>query len=555
MKPTPSKIVLLMSAAGLGLSWSGAALAARDHHVPASVALTFGAAPGVEQGCDAQSADAWVLCPATQGELVRTITAQAAALPLPLTADQVVEARLSTPSIAVARPALRPGEAAAAGDEPAPDDRAPLPESRVVARAADDPSRDPEAGAIATVLLDDPQDMADDTAAADDVAVRAQASAAATVGDPVVHARVELAAAAVDVDAESVDRVFATLAEVLGAELDAPLAMSEAQPAQPTQTAATQAENSSVPAPALVVAEPAPEQVRTAASAAPLQDSGSLQRSAEAEEIVVAPSHADKVLMGLAALRSGESQDPAAQKTVVTRHTDKVLETLALFQTSKAKRAMACTGAADDHTLAAARWDFGAPAEQSLVGIGLEPDILLDLEPPVAQPAERPVLRAVAEAAKAQEPPAAAHQERNAIGSDLVALSSDRLDEVRGGFVTEGGLKISFGIERAVYLNGALVTTTSLNIADLSKISGGQAQVTGNGTAGSLAVVQSGIGNVFTPGTITSTAAGTIIQNSLDKQTIQTTTHINAVVNSSSIMRAMNLQSSMQSAIVNSLRR
>ena len=146
-------------------------------------------------------------------------------------------------------------------------------------------------------------------------------------------------------------------------------------------------------------------------------------------------------------------------------------------------------------------------------------------------------------------------QERSAIGGDLVALNAAQLDEVRGGFVTDGGLKISFGIERAVYLNGTLVTTTSLNIADLSKISGGQAQVTSNGTAGSLAVLQSGVGNVFAPGSISSTAAGTVIQNTLDNQKINTITRIDAVVNSSGIMRSMNLQSSMQSAIVNSLRR
>ena len=143
----------------------------------------------------------------------------------------------------------------------------------------------------------------------------------------------------------------------------------------------------------------------------------------------------------------------------------------------------------------------------------------------------------------------------SALGSELVALRSAELDEVRGGFVTHEGMKISFGIERAVYLNGTLVTTTSLNIADLARISGGQAQVTGNGF-GSLGQVQSGPGNVFMPGAISTTAAGgLVIQNTLDYQKINTITRIDAVVNSASIMRSMNLQSSMQSAIVNSLRR
>lgn len=121
--------------------------------------------------------------------------------------------------------------------------------------------------------------------------------------------------------------------------------------------------------------------------------------------------------------------------------------------------------------------------------------------------------------------------------------------------MTDGGLRISFGIERAVYLNGNLVATTSLNIADLAKISGGQAQVTTSGTTGGLALLQNGAGNVLAPGSITSTAAGTVIQNTLDNQKINTITRIDAVVNSSGIMRSINLQSSMRSAIVDSLRR
>jgi hypothetical protein len=84
-------------------------------------------------------------------------------------------------------------------------------------------------------------------------------------------------------------------------------------------------------------------------------------------------------------------------------------------------------------------------------------------------------------------------------------------------------------------------------------VSGGQAQVTGTG-AGSLALVQSGTGN-FAPGSISSTAAGTVIQNTLDNQKISTITRIDAVVNSANIMRSMNLQSSMRSAVINSLQR
>src|SRR5205085_7014084 len=62
-----------------------------------------------------------------------------------------------------------------------------------------------------------------------------------------------------------------------------------------------------------------------------------------------------------------------------------------------------------------------------------------------------------------------------------VALDESRLDRMRGGFVTDTGLQISFGIERAVYINGSLVTTTSLNVSDLGKVAGGQAAVAAGG--------------------------------------------------------------------------
>jgi hypothetical protein len=46
-----------------------------------------------------------------------------------------------------------------------------------------------------------------------------------------------------------------------------------------------------------------------------------------------------------------------------------------------------------------------------------------------------------------------------------------------------------------------------------------------------------------------------VIQNTLDNQKINTITRIDAVVNSLSILKSMSLESSMRSAIVNSLRR
>ncbi|CAG9173912.1 flagellin [Cupriavidus pinatubonensis] len=53
-------------------------------------------------------------------------------------------------------------------------------------------------------------------------------------------------------------------------------------------------------------------------------------------------------------------------------------------------------------------------------------------------------------------------------------VAHERLEEMRGGF-DAGGLQVSFGIERAVYINGALVVATTLNIPDVGRITTDQA--------------------------------------------------------------------------------
>ena len=139
-------------------------------------------------------------------------------------------------------------------------------------------------------------------------------------------------------------------------------------------------------------------------------------------------------------------------------------------------------------------------------------------------------------------------------GRDLLALGDGKLDQMRGGFETDSGLKISFGIERAVYINGSLVTTTSLNVSDLSKLTAGQSQAAGLNGA-SLALVQNGAGNTFQPGQISSSNIGTVIQNTLNDQKIQGVTLINATVNSLEFLKGINLQSTIRNAITDSLRR
>ena len=135
-----------------------------------------------------------------------------------------------------------------------------------------------------------------------------------------------------------------------------------------------------------------------------------------------------------------------------------------------------------------------------------------------------------------------------AIGGWL-AVESHLLDDMRGGFDTPLNLTLSFGIERAVYLNGALVTTTSFNLPALGGIMRDDAS--GQATpVSSVALLQNGSGNTFVTPTIAPLAA-TVIQNTLNNQTIQNLTTINASANSPQLLRNNFLQSLIRDSIGN----
>jgi hypothetical protein len=146
------------------------------------------------------------------------------------------------------------------------------------------------------------------------------------------------------------------------------------------------------------------------------------------------------------------------------------------------------------------------------------------------------------------------------------------------------GIRFTIGIERAVYINGNLIATNVLNVKELQSAVGGASMASAlpansattvagvqNGTAnkavpqvsqnsqqvpsGSLGVIQNGPGNNVASQVIQNPAA-TVIQNSLNNQTIQNVTTINAsVVNSMPTIRALSIQNAIQYGIVSSLRR
>lgn len=164
----------------------------------------------------------------------------------------------------------------------------------------------------------------------------------------------------------------------------------------------------------------------------------------------------------------------------------------------------------------------------------------------------------------AEEGPAA----REVMGTERIVLSAASLDDMRGGFVTDTGLKVSFGIDRATYINGNLVTMTSLNVADLGALKGGgagqgnvpvavvQSQAGGGATTvGGMNIVQNGPNNVVQTNSLSPNALGTIVQNSLDNQKIQNVTTVNTTVNSGQMLRSINFQYSLRDALTAAARK
>lgn len=75
-----------------------------------------------------------------------------------------------------------------------------------------------------------------------------------------------------------------------------------------------------------------------------------------------------------------------------------------------------------------------------------------------------------------------------------VTVADTKLDRMRGGFVFGGGLMVSLGIQQATYINGNLVTQTSIPLTQLSQLSIAQA-IELRERLNTLTVVQNGAGN------------------------------------------------------------
>lgn len=357
-------------------------------------------------------------------------------------------------------------------------------------------------------------------------------------------------AATLSAPATDLDRTLASLAEVLGASIDTQ-AVGDKTPVIRASAVAADAPSASGADHLTTIADARGFRIAEGDAAA---HRDWLVRLMQAHDIEVA-SHADIVLIDLGSIRFdlkpgdlGLSSSLGAQPVVATEE-DKVLQTLAFVRSSSDQsRDEADARRSGRKAGAAARPDSAVPAAAA----ASEADKVLDA---------LALVRGSADAAQAgdAQPHDGDRHARSPLGDELVAVRTDKLEEVRGGFVTDGGLKVSFGIERAVYINGDLVATTTLNVGDLSRTAATGTAPAANAAAqaatGTLALIQTGPGNSFTTAPIGADALGTVIQNRLDNQQITAITRINAAVNSASIMRSLNLQSSLRSATIDALRR
>lgn len=155
-----------------------------------------------------------------------------------------------------------------------------------------------------------------------------------------------------------------------------------------------------------------------------------------------------------------------------------------------------------------------------------------------------------AHGAHAQDAPAPVAAEPTAAPSGVEgwqAVDEATLATTRGGFDLPSGLTVAFGIDRAVYVNGTLVTQTSFNIPDVAHITPTQAAVMA--AANNTTVVQVGQGNSVDPSILNQGVGATVIQNSLNGQHLQSMTTINATVNSLNAFRSLNQFDGLQSAL------
>jgi hypothetical protein len=145
-----------------------------------------------------------------------------------------------------------------------------------------------------------------------------------------------------------------------------------------------------------------------------------------------------------------------------------------------------------------------------------------------------------------------AGEKKTFLPEEWTAVSEKQLDAQRGGFDVGAGLAVSFGLVRSVMVNGEMVHQTSFNLPDLSQISSDQARVASAAIAES-GLIQIGPSNFVDAGAMSGSLTGTLIQNSLNDQKIQSLTIINTGVNSMGLLKGINTQMALSDALISAL--
>jgi hypothetical protein len=129
----------------------------------------------------------------------------------------------------------------------------------------------------------------------------------------------------------------------------------------------------------------------------------------------------------------------------------------------------------------------------------------------------------------------------------LTPVSEEVLDSMRGGFQNHpDGPIMSFGIERSVFLNEKLVSSTALNIPDVSRLAANASHA--------FTLIQHGSGNSVPHNLSSLPPLTTIIQNSMDNQAIQSHTVINATVAALTWARALDMGNALSQASIEAIR-
>jgi len=140
----------------------------------------------------------------------------------------------------------------------------------------------------------------------------------------------------------------------------------------------------------------------------------------------------------------------------------------------------------------------------------------------------------------------------------MIPASDQELSAMRGGFLIDDGLLVSFGIERATYVNGLLDTASNLTFSRIDGVAGLQQSASALPGANSVKVIQIGPAgsNTFTSGSLAASALPggfTVIQNSLNNQIVNNITTINASVANMNLFRSLNLTSLISQQVIHGI--